>query len=220
MKHNWKEKLDKLPEQIKKNLKRQGCEALEIKKGKYGIRFRFKDLKGNIKKGIAGVEKISLLVAGYNKDGSYEVYHCHIPGEVQKRNNSKEKGREYGASWIGQTDVISRIVLGYDNRIRNIKFINEAAAKISQEEINKQLRNLEYIIQWGTMALQDAIDFCILMIQTTSAIQRFSDGIVADPGNIPGVGGPIDVAIITPDKGFVWINRKKLKIGEVEKDFD
>lgn len=79
---------------------------------------------------------------------------------------------------------------------------------------------MEYIIQWGTMALQDAIDFCILMIQTTSAIQQFSNGIVADPGNIPGVGGPIDVAIITPDKGFIWINRKKLKIGEVEKDFD
>jgi hypothetical protein len=75
---------------------------------------------------------------------------------------------------------------------------------------------LEYIIQWGTMALQDAIDFCILMIQTTSAIQQFSNGIVSDPGNIPGVGGPIDVAIITPDKGFIWINRKKLKIGEVQ----
>ncbi len=219
-KYNWKDHLDKLPEQIKNNLKLQGCEVLEVKKGQYNIQFSFKDRKGITKKGIAGVEKIILLVAGYNKDGSYEVYHCDIPGEIQKKRDSKEKGIEYGASWIGQTDVIVRIVLGYDSRIKNLKFINETSVKNSPQEINKQLRNLEYIIQWGTMALQDAIDFCILMIQTTSAIQRFSDGIVADPGNIPGVGGPIDVAVITPDKGFVWINRKKLKIGEVEKDFD
>jgi 20S proteasome alpha/beta subunit len=219
-KYKWKDQLDKLSEKIKKDFQLQGFEILEINKGQYDIKFSFKDRKGNIKKGIAGVEKIILLVAGYNKDGSYEVYHCDIPGEIQKKRDSKEKGIEYGASWIGQTDVIARIVLGYDYRIRNLKFINEASVKNSIQEINKQLRNLEYIIQWGTMALQDAIDFCILMIQTTSAIQRFSDGIVADPGNIPGVGGPIDVAVITPDKGFVWINRKKLKIGEVEKDFD
>jgi len=41
------------------------------------------------------------------------------------------------------------------------------------------------------MTLQDAIDFCTLMIQTTSAIQRFSDGIIANPGDMPGVGGPV-----------------------------
>ncbi len=82
------------------------------------------------------------------------------------------------------------------------------------------MRNLEYVIQWGTMTLQDAIDFCTLMIQTTSAIQRFSDGIAADPGDMPGVGGPVDVAVITPDKGFVWVNKKKLNVGEAEIDLD
>ena len=110
--------------------------------------------------------------------------------------------------------------MGFDGRIGNIKFIDEAAKKYGQEEANKQLRNLEYVIQWGTMTLQDAIDFCVLMIQTTSAIQRFSDGIAADPGDMPGVGGLVDVAVITPDKGFVWINKKKLKVGEVEVDLD
>jgi len=29
------------------------------------------------------------------------------------------------------------------------------------------------------------------MIQTTSAMQRFSDGIIANPGDMPGVGGPV-----------------------------
>lgn len=219
-KYNWREQLEKLPEKIKADLQRQGCEVLEVKKEQYIVKFRFKDPQGNLKDGVGGVDMINLLVAGYNKAGSYEVYICYIPGEIQKKQDSKEKGKEYGASWIGQTDVVQRIILGFDGRIRNIKFINEATQKLGQEEVNKQLKNLGYVIQWGTMTLQDAIDFCNLMIQTTSAIQRFSDGIAADPGDMPGVGGPVDVAVITADKGFVWVSKKKLKVGENEIDLD
>jgi hypothetical protein len=219
-KHKWQKQLDKLPEKIKSDLQRQGCEVLEIKKEQYLIKFRFKDPQGNLKDGVGKVDGINLLVAGYNKDGSHEVYICYIPGETQKKRDSKDKGKEYGASWIGQIDVVSRIVLGFDGRIGNITFINEATQKLGQEAVNKQLRNLEYVIQWGTMTLQDAIDFCTLMIQTTSAIQRFSDGIAADPGGMPGVGGLVDVAVIIPDKGFVWVSKKRLKVGESEIDLD
>lgn len=211
-KYNWREQLKILPDKISSDLKRQGCQLIDIKQGKYFVEFRFTDPEGNEKKGWGQVDRIDLLVAGYNKDGSHKVYILHIPGEDEKIRDSREKGKEYGASWIGQTDVVSRIVLGWDGRIRNIKFVQEAAKSYGQEEINKQLRNLEYVIQWGTMTLQDAIDFCMLMIQTTSAIQRFSDGIAADPGAMPGVGGPIDIAIITPDEGFNWISKKELTV--------
>ena len=219
-KYNWREQLEKLPEKVKTDLQQQGSEVLEVKKEQYVVKFRFKDPDGNLKDGVAGVDAINLLVAGYNKDGSHEVYICYIPGKVQKKRDSKERGKEHGASWIGQIDVVSRIVLGFDSRIRNVKFVNEATAKLRPEEVNKQLRNLEYVIQWGTMTLQDAIDFCTLMIQTTSAIQRFSDDITADPGDMPGVGGSVDVAVITPDKGFVWVNKKKLRVGDNELDLD
>lgn len=219
-KYKWQKQLDKLPEKIRSDLQRQGCEVLEVKKEQYVIKFRFKDPQGNLKDGAGRVDGINLLIAGYNKDGSHEVYTCYIPGEIQKKRDSKEKGKEYGASWIGQIDVVSRIVLGFDGRIGNIKFINEATQKLGKGEVNKQLRNLEYVIQWGTMTLQDAIDFCTLMIQTTSAIQRFSDGIAADPGGMPGVGGLVDVAVITPGKAFVWVSKKKLKVGENEIDLD
>ena len=219
-KYNWQEQLDGLPEKIKGDLQRQGCEVIEIKKEQYAVKFRFKDPKGVERDGVGGVDMINFLVAGHNKDGPHEVYISYIPGQVEKKRDSKEKGKEYGASWVGQIDVVSRIVLWWDGRIGNVKFVSEATQKYGQEEINKQLRNLEYVIQWGTMTLQDAIDFCVLMIQTTSAIQRFSDGIAADPGDMPGVGGIVDVAVITPDKGFVWINKKKLKVGETEVDLD
>lgn len=211
-KYNWKEQLEKLPEKIKADLQRQGLEILEIKTENNVVKFRFKDQKGSVKNGVAAIDPINFIVAGYNKDNSYEVYICYLPGEVQKKRDSREKGKEYGASWLGQHDLVSRIVLGWDGRVFNLKFVQDAIKSSNQEEIVKQLRQLEYSIQWGTMTLQDAIDFCVLMIQTTSAIQRFSDGVVANPGDMPGVGGPVDVAVITPDNGFVWINKKKLKV--------
>jgi hypothetical protein len=37
---------------------------------------------------------------------------------------------------------------------------------------------------------------------------------------MPGVGGPVDVAIITADQGFAWVSRKKLKIEGKEIDLD
>ncbi len=116
--------------------------------------------------------------------------------------------------------MVSRIVLGFDGRIGNVQYTKEAMLIQGETQIFEELKSLEYAIQWGTMTLQDGIDFCTLMIQTTSAMQRFSDGINADPGDMPGVGGPIDVAVITPDKGFVWIKKKKLKFGDNEVEMD
>jgi len=215
-KYNYKEQLEKLREQIKSNLEKEGHEVLEIKEEQNVVKFRFKDSQGQIKEGVGGVDTINLMVAGYNKDDSHEVYICSIPGEIEKKRDGSERGKEYGASWMGQIDVVSRIVLGFDGRIGNLKFVNQAIQQASQDEINKQLKGLEYVIQWGTMTIQDAIDFCVLMIQTTSAIQRFSDGVKNDPGDMPGVGGPVDVAVITPNKGFVWINKKNLRVGDLE----
>lgn len=211
---NWQEQLDKLPDQIRDNFIKQGFEVLEIEKEQYKVRFKVKDKAGNIKDGIGNIDGLGLFVAGYNKDGSHEVHNIYIPGETIKRRDSTQRGMEYGAGWIGQTDVVSRIIKGWDGRILNIPFVGEAVKQKGQAEIEKQLNSLEYAINWGGMPLQDAIDFTVLAIQTTSAIQRFSDGIQADPGDIPGVGGPIDVLILTPD-GPQWIKQKELNIKDI-----
>ena len=214
VKYDWQKRLDDSVEKINSDLRRQGFEVVEIKQEKNLVKFQYKDKNKTLRNGVVGIEIISLMVAGFNRDGSHEVYVCRIPGEIQKKRDSKEKGKEYGASWIGQTDVISRIILGFDWRINNFKFMQEANKEYGAEEIRKQLSGLQYAIQWGIMTLQDAIDFCTLMIRTTSAMQRFSDGIMANPGDMPGVGGPVDVAIITADGGFKWIHKKQLKIEE------
>ncbi len=219
-KYQYKEQLKTLPGQIKADLERQGCTIIEIIEEKDHVRFTFNDTQGLQKQGVAGVEQLRFIVAGFNNDASHEVFIVNIPGEVQAKRNSKEKGKEYGADWVGQTDVVSRIVLGFDGRIGNLPMMQKISSEIGVDETNKQLRGLEYVIQWGTMTLQDGIDFSGLAIETTTAIQRFSDGIAADPGDMTGVGGPIDVAVITSENGFVWISKKMLTVGDSTVDLE
>jgi hypothetical protein len=207
----WKKQLDQMLDQIKTDFSSRGIEVLEMKKEEYRILFKVKEKDGSVKEGVGNIDGVTLFVAGYNLDGSHEVYNVYSPGKTIKRRDSKQKGIEYGANWIGQTDVVSRIIKGWDPRLFNIPLMVEVLRTKTQEEVEKQLNGLEYSINWGTMTLQDAVDFSVLAVQTTSAIQRFSDGIQTDPGEMPGVGGPIDVLVITPD-GPKWIKQKEIKV--------
>lgn len=211
-KYNYRKDLESLPEKIKQELGQKGLELTSSRQEGGKIFFEFKDKNGKTGQGIGGVDQLAFIVAGYNSDGSHQVFMIYVPGNIEEKRSSKIKGKEYGASWAGQIDVIARIVLGWDPRLSNLSFVQQAAKNFGEETIRRELAGLEYNISWGTMNLQDSIDFSVLMIQTTSAIQRFSDGIRMDPGDITGVGGPVDVAVITPSKGFVWVNRKSLSI--------
>ncbi|MDD3641332.1 MAG: hypothetical protein PHQ99_04265 [Atribacterota bacterium] len=211
-KYDWNDQLNKAKEQIEKDLLNKKFEILEITKKESYIDFRYKDTKGNTRKGIGKIDPISFIIAGINQDGSQQAFTCYVPGNKIKSRDNRERGKEYGPNWIGQTDVVSRIVLGFDGRIINLPFVQDASSLTDRENVLKQLHSLEYVIQWGTMTLQDAIDFCTLMIETTSAIQRFSDGIKANPGELPGVGGPVEVLTITPEEGFKWVRRKRIMV--------
>lgn len=217
-KYNYKEGLKKLPEQIRADLERQGCKDIEIKQEKGAVKFKFKNPKGVEEERMAHVDQLQFLVAGFNNDDTHQVFKVSVPGEVEMLRNSTQKGKEYGASWIGQTDVLTRIVLGFDPRMGNLPLLQEATQKFTEQGVKQQLGALEYNIQWGTMTLQDGIDFSVLSIETTNAIQRFSDGILLDPGDMPGVGGPVDLAVITPEKGFIWVAKKNLVVGNKEID--
>jgi len=209
-KYNYRKDLEALPEKIKQELHQKGLEVIETKQEDGKVIFKFKDKEGKIGQGVGGVDQLAFIVAGYNPDGSHQVFMIYVPGNMEEKRSSKIKGKEYGASWAGQIDVIARVVLGRDPRLTNLNFVQQAVKNLGEEPVRNELAGLEYAVSWGTMNLQDSIDFSVLMIQTTSAIQRFSDGILMDPGDITGVGGPVDVAVITPNKGFVWVSRKSL----------
>ena len=115
---------------------------------------------------------------------------------------------EYGSTWVGQGDVVSRLILGYDSKMLNMPVFDRMSNH--KNELLNQLHGLEYNIQWGLMTLQDAINLAVFLIKSTQMIQAYADGINMDIGDVQNVGGPIDIAVIRLDEGVDWINKKQL----------
>jgi len=195
---------------IKELLKQQieshgGTELLFNPRDKLTLTYEFKNKDGVIEKKDFFIETVHFIVAGYDEDGIGRAYLTSVPDGPSIERNT-ENG---GVLWIGQTEIIVRILKGFGLEIYSLDFVKDAQNK-NNKEVEEQLNKLEYIINWGTMTLQDAVDFNVLMTKLTESIQRFSDGTVMNPGGITGVGGHINVAIITPQEGFHWINKKEV----------
>lgn len=145
------------------------------------------------------VEPLEFTVSGYDELKTKRAYSMTISSVGTIMEEVKEF-QNLGARWRGQTDVITRLVKGVDNNL-----ISQLRGE-AREEADK----MAYNIPFKYLTLQDGIDFAIFMIRTTIDMQRFADGTVEHPGTVQGVGGAIDVAVITPD-GFRWIQKKELR---------
>ena len=148
------------------------------------------------------------IFAGYNKSGTgvllqVEFPLLRIPKPLPQNTHDKQ-----GAIWFGQTDVIQRLVKGYDpllGGLPSVTSLNEA----QQKQFAQDLAGIEYLIPFNYFMLQDGIDFALTMVQTTVDMQRFSFGTSASMGAIPGVGGTVDVIAVTPNE-LTWVRRKTL----------
>ncbi len=132
-------------------------------------------------------------VAGYKKKGrvsSPHVYHCHVGKNVfdQRKNIKADGSLSYGATWSGQADVITGLMI---------------PIVTTDQKGNRKVMKPTFPIVWDAMPLQDAVDFSIFAIRTTIDTIRFQ----ARPKN---VGGPIDVLVIVSDEAR-WIHRKELR---------
>ena len=156
------------------------------------------------------IETVSFIVAGYNSDGVGQAYFVEVPHPPTDPLSRNTKAG--GHLRIGQIDVVGRIIKGWPPELFNLDFIKNAQSQ--GVKVNEELDKLEYIINWGIMTLQDAIDFCVLMTRITESVQRFSDGTFMTPGGITGVGGAIDIAKITPDTDFQWVREKQLEVND------
>lgn len=205
-KYPWKQQLDAIEEQLKNDVNKNGDQLVSIQRNNGSINFEIRRQNGNTEKGQLNVEPINLLVTGVNRDGSYETYELISPGSVVKKRGADE----YGGTWIGQGDVVSRMILGYDGKMLNIPIFQKILSTHSQQDVLRQLQGIEYNIPWPLLTMQDAVELAVFLIKSTSIIQRYADGISMDGGDIQGVGGPIDVAIITKNKGVEWIRHKQI----------
>jgi 20S proteasome alpha/beta subunit len=200
----WEKQLDLSAQQLKIEAEQKGAQVLSIEKLEDSIEFKIKQVNGRIEEGHLDIEAVDILVSGYNDDGTTQTYELRCPGEITLERDVEE----YGSTWVGQGDVVSRIILGYDSKMLNMPVFQRNNNQ--KNELITQLHGLEYNIQWGLMTLQDAINLAVFLIKSTQMIQRYADGINMDIGDVQNVGGPIDIAVIRDGEGIEWINKKQL----------
>lgn len=130
---------------------------------------------------------LGFLVAGYDDGGVGAIYEVLIPGgQIEDFAATTTEG---GYMWRGQTDVVSRLVKGVDWNC-----LDGVGITLSKEQVQKldllQYRDLPPI------TLQDGVDYASFLVRTTIDMQRFSDGTLSSPGEVPGCGGPLQVLAI------------------------
>jgi hypothetical protein len=146
---------------------------------------------------------MTFLVGGYSpKEPYWTMFIINIP------NNPKPieqyRGNNFGMNWGGQLEIASRLIHGVDPRLMLLlkKEFNLTDEKVS--ELQKKIRaEVEFPIPYTVLPLQDCVELAIFLISTTMTAQRLAIG-------IRGVGGPIDVAIITRTKGLECVQQKQI----------
>ncbi len=211
--------LTKTAEKHKKQLESLGNKDVKYILVLECIKFTYKNPKGETQSKEYCLPVLEFLLAGYNKE-SNNVYKITIPDRKDKGGITiKIKDNQAGATWIGQTDVLVRIIRGWSPALKSSEIIRTLPDK-KKELLLQEFNDQEYIINWATMTLQDAIEFVNLAIKITEQIQSITDGTWQNPGSSPGVGGEIDIALTTKKQGFIWLKKKKLKIDNIELDLN
>jgi len=169
--------------------------------------------------------ELQVMICGYDTSGERRIYELFYP----KKRESSTEDRDFdiygvldstftsgipGALVRGQSDTWVRLIKGYDPKLGHHDWFREVQKGVpdsldstvtdtilTREKLN--LNDFRYDIHYELMTLQDAIDYAVFIVRATIEAQRFNQG------SIQGVGGAIDIAVVTAD-GFRWIQRKRL----------
>ncbi len=144
------------------------------------------------------------LVGGYDEGAPYgRVFDIFIPSRPTPSEWHSGPG-QFGLVWGGQKEYADRLIHGFDGRLpelaRNFLSLDDP----KREELSQHLQTqLQAPVPFAFLPLQDCVDFAIFLIRTTITMQHWILG-------LRGVGGAIDVAVITQTDGFTDIQRKKI----------
>ena len=137
------------------------------------------------------------LVGGVDDKAPYgDLYSLMIPsGELTQH----FPGSAFGVQWGGQSEIVHRIILGYDQRLSSL--VSKVDVVALEEAMGSKL---ETRIPYQLLSLQDCINLAIALIKTTMTIQSLS----LEPRR---VGGTIEVLVITPNGGVQWVQKRELQ---------
>src|SRR5260370_10885722 len=101
--------------------------------------YSYKDKDGKTVSDGGWIETIHMIVAGIDDDKVGRAYSVLIPKGITTETDTQQ----CGALWVGQTDVLGRIVKGYAPEIEHIAFVKDALSR-DGSGIWGQLNKLEY----------------------------------------------------------------------------
>lgn len=126
--------------------------------------------------------------------------------ELPKATNIKQvrPADRLGISWRGIPIPFGRLFNGFDLRIAGA--LKEAG--VAEEVIKNTLdvKKWRMPVAYDGMPVQDAINFAVYIIETTIGAATF------ERNPAPSCGGPLQVAVILPDKGWQWVREPQLTV--------
>jgi hypothetical protein len=145
------------------------------------------------------------IVGGYNEDDPYgKIYLVGIPSSPEPKEQNPGP-RVFGMTWGGQLSIVNRIIQGCDPALLNVvkesAKLNDDQFKALQERVRQ---DFQFPIPYQMLPLQDCIDLAICLIRSTII---FQDLAVLQRG----VGGPIDVAVITRPGRLQFVQKKEIR---------
>jgi hypothetical protein len=153
----------------------------------------------------AGIPMV-FIMGGYDEGDAYsKVFLFNIPFAPEPIEQNPGEGN-FGMTWGGQLDIVSRLVHGFDPRLAGVL---KAEFNLADDQLKTLIDKLQSILEisipFQILPLQDCVNLAHYLIQTTINGQNVSIG-------IRGVGGPIDVATITRSDGLVYITKKTIRL--------
>ncbi|MBI3649787.1 MAG: hypothetical protein HY231_01925 [Acidobacteria bacterium] len=141
------------------------------------------------------------VVSGFDNDAAYgSVYEFNIPNTPTPQ---ERQANDFGVTMGGQHELSSRMLKGYDEQLLDIARQSLGLDLTQLDRLRQALEILQLQIPFPVLPLQDCIDLAVFLIKTTSAAQNLSIG-------VRGVGGAVDLAIITQREGLKIIQQKEL----------
>lgn len=149
---------------------------------------------------------MTFIVGGYSDGEAYgEMFVFNVPNGPKPVERNKGENN-FGMTWGGQLEVASRLIHGMDPAvlgiIKKVVGLDAKQEKVLSEQLK---RNLELPIPYRVLPLQDCVDLAVFLIKSTMTLQRLAIG-------VRGVGGPIDICIVTTTKGLEYIKRKEIHV--------
>jgi hypothetical protein len=146
---------------------------------------------------------LGFLIGGYDGGGVGHICEVLIP-DGKRTDTDLNTADETGFVFRGMTDVINRLMRGVDwEAIGRVGIVVDS-------KLGKELDGVTYEVNYP-ITVQDAIDLAVFLVRTTIDMQRFSDGVVAQPGGWSGCGGPINVIALQQD-GVEWVSSPVLQV--------